>query len=100
METIQAQINEQQQLKESYIEATQKVRDTLQHLVALCQRQHLSMNPQATVGSDPNTVIFNIKTDIRAILEKIRIKEEMEEAKNASISLRTVSTNYQKFIAM
>lgn len=76
MEKMQNEIEEQNQVKQTAVEAAQKVMGTLKLLVSVCQKLHLTINPQADLGTDHTNVIVNIKRDIKSIIDKMEVVKE------------------------
>lgn len=76
LEHLEYEISKQQQMKESYLEAKQKVINDLNLLVSVCQKQHLVINPQAVVGFDHTNVILNYKKDVCVIIENAELNQQ------------------------
>lgn len=83
IEDLQKDIEEQKRLKQSCEEAARKVRETLEILVSVCQKQHLAINPEADVGTDYTDVIEKIKEDVLGSLDKAELAKR-KELKNVS----------------
>lgn len=71
LENIQGQIEEQKQTTQSCNAEAQKIVEALKNFVSICQKQHLLINPAATIGWDHVSVITNIKKDIMPIVDQL-----------------------------
>lgn len=65
-------------MKESVLEAVEKVKGTLNRLIFICQKQHLAINPKADVVREHTDVILKIKNDVKELLEKIEMVKQAD----------------------
>lgn len=75
---MQKETEEENRIKLSCIEETQKINHIINILISACQKQHLAINPQATVGTNPTNVILNIQNEIRPIIDKVSQMKKQE----------------------